>query len=133
MMEGETIQDMHTRFTAIVNEIYSLGEVIPNGKVVRKLLSVLPESWESKVEAFTEAHDLDKLAMDELIGNLITYELKKNQEREIGSKRKEKNLAHKITTSEDFEDENIALMAKRLSKLLKRGQTFKKMEYTKEC
>lgn len=34
--------------------------------------------------------------MDELIGNLITYELKKNQEIEIGSKRKEKNLALKL-------------------------------------
>ncbi|XP_027773725.1 uncharacterized protein LOC114077619 [Solanum pennellii] len=55
MTEGETIQEMHTRFTAIINEIYSLGEIIPNGKAVRKLLSVLPESWESKVEAITEA------------------------------------------------------------------------------
>ena len=55
MAEGETIQEMHTRFTAIINEIYSLGEIIPNGKTVRKLLSVLPESWESKVEAVTEA------------------------------------------------------------------------------
>ncbi|XP_049391431.1 uncharacterized protein LOC125855769 [Solanum stenotomum] len=75
MMEGETIQDMHTRFTAIINEIYSLGEVIPNKKAVRKLLSVLPESWKSKVEAITKARDLDKLAMDDLIENLITYEL----------------------------------------------------------
>ncbi|XP_049372830.1 uncharacterized protein LOC125837800 [Solanum verrucosum] len=113
MMEGEKIQDMHTRFTAIINEIYLLGEVIPNGKAVRKLLSVLPESWESKVEAITEARDLDKLAIDELIGNLITYELKKSQEREICSKRKEKNLVLKATTPEDFEDENIALMTKR--------------------
>ena len=90
MMEGETIQDMHTRFTAIINEIYSLGEVIPNRKAVRDLLSVLPKSWESKVEAITEACELDKFDMDEIIGNLITYELKKNQEREIGSKRKER-------------------------------------------
>ena len=66
MTEGETIHEMHTRFTAIINEIYSLGEIIPNGKVVRKLLSVLPESWESKVEVITEARDLDKLVMDEL-------------------------------------------------------------------
>ena len=92
MTEGETIHEMHTRFTAIINEIYSLGEIIPNGKVVRKLLSVLPEFWESKVEAITEARDLDKLAMDELIENLMTYELKKKQEKEIGGKRKEKNL-----------------------------------------
>ena len=77
MAEGETIQEMQSMFTAIINEMYSLGEIIPNRKAVRKLLSVLQESWENKVEAITEARDLDKLAMDELIGNLMTYELKK--------------------------------------------------------
>ena len=84
--QGEAIQDMHTRFTSIINEMYSLGEIVPNKKAVRKLLSVLHETWESKVEAINEARDLDTLAMDELIGNLITYELKKNQEQEIGGK-----------------------------------------------
>ncbi|XP_069146069.1 uncharacterized protein [Solanum lycopersicum] len=126
MTEGETIQDMHTRFTSIINEMYSLGEIVPNGKAVRKLLSVLPETWESKVEAITEAHDLDSLAMDELIGNLITYELKKNQEKEIGGKRKERNLVLKATTSDDFEDENIVLITKRFTRMLKRGQAFQK-------
>ena len=108
---------MHTRFTAIINEIYSLGEIIPNGKAVRKFLSVLPKSWESKVEVITEARDLDKLAMDELIGNLMTYELKKKQEKEIGGNRKEKNLVLTGTTTENFEDENIALMTKRFSRM----------------
>ena len=115
---------MHTRFTSIINEMYSLGEIVPNEKAVRKLLSVLPETWESKVEAITEARDLDSLGMDELIGNLITYELKKNQEKEIGGKRKERNLVLKATASDDFEDENIALITKRFTRMLKRGQPF---------
>ncbi|XP_069151793.1 uncharacterized protein [Solanum lycopersicum] len=106
--------------------MYSLGEITPNGKAVRKLLSVLLETWESKVEAITEARDLDALAMDDLIGNLITYELKKNQEKEIGGKRKERNLVLKATALDDFEDENIALMTKRFTRMLKRGQTFQK-------
>ena len=67
MAEGITIQEMHTKFTAIINEIYSLDEVIPNRKAVRKILSVLPESWESKLKAITEARDLDKLAINDLI------------------------------------------------------------------
>ena len=67
MTEGETIQEMHIRFTVVINEIYSLGEIIPNEKAVRKLLSFLPEFWESKVEAITEARDLYKLSMDEFI------------------------------------------------------------------
>lgn len=38
------------------------------------------------------ARDLETIAMDELIGNLTTYEVKKNQEKVIGTKKKEKSL-----------------------------------------
>ncbi|XP_075080134.1 uncharacterized protein LOC142165491 [Nicotiana tabacum] len=69
MKEDEYIQYMHTRFTSIINELHSLGEVIPRNKLVQKILSVLPSSWESKVNAITKAKDLQKLTIDELIGN----------------------------------------------------------------
>lgn len=45
MKGGETLQDTHARYTTNLNEIYSLGELIPTGKVVREHLSMLPESW----------------------------------------------------------------------------------------
>ena len=89
-------------------------------------MSVLRETLESKVESITETCDLDLLDTDELIGNLITYELKKNQEKEIGGKRKERNRVLKATTSDDFEEENIALITKRFTRMLKRGQAFQK-------
>ncbi|XP_070031897.1 kinetochore protein SLK19-like [Nicotiana tomentosiformis] len=65
--DDESIQDIHTRFTSIINELHSLGEIIPRNKLVRKILSVLPGSWESKVNAITEVKDLQKLTIDELI------------------------------------------------------------------
>ncbi|XP_070013019.1 uncharacterized protein [Nicotiana sylvestris] len=55
--EGTT-QDMHTRFASIINELHSLRDVIPRNKLIRKILNVLPGSWESKVNAVTEAKDL---------------------------------------------------------------------------
>ncbi|XP_075087749.1 uncharacterized protein LOC142169742 [Nicotiana tabacum] len=58
MKDDESIQDMHTLFTSIINELYSLGEIIPRNKLTRKILSILPGSWESKVNAITEANDL---------------------------------------------------------------------------
>ncbi|XP_009800502.1 uncharacterized protein LOC142165310 [Nicotiana tabacum] len=58
MKDNEFIQDMHTRFTSIINELHSLGESILSNKLVRKILSVLPSSWESKVNAVKEAKDL---------------------------------------------------------------------------
>lgn len=67
MYKGESIQNMKTRFTAIENEIYSLQEVIPTGKAIRKILSFLPKSQESKVKAIIEAKDLDAMTMDQLM------------------------------------------------------------------
>ncbi|XP_070025780.1 uncharacterized protein [Nicotiana sylvestris] len=58
MKDDESIQDMHTRFTSIINELHSLGEIIPRNKLVRKILNVLLDSWESKVNTITEANDL---------------------------------------------------------------------------
>ncbi|XP_033516763.1 uncharacterized protein [Nicotiana tomentosiformis] len=58
MKEDEFIQDMHTRFTSIINELHSLGEIIPTNKLVRKIFSILPGSWESKVNVINEAKDL---------------------------------------------------------------------------
>ncbi|XP_070011072.1 uncharacterized protein LOC142162657 [Nicotiana tabacum] len=46
MKEDESIQDIHTRFTSIINELHSLREVIPTNKLVRKILRVLLGSCE---------------------------------------------------------------------------------------
>ncbi|XP_070017357.1 intracellular protein transport protein USO1-like [Nicotiana sylvestris] len=75
MKDDESIQDMHTRFTSIINELHLLGDVIPRNKLVRKILSVLPGFWESKVNAITEAKDLQTLTMDELIDNIVKQAL----------------------------------------------------------
>ncbi|XP_070007765.1 uncharacterized protein [Nicotiana sylvestris] len=87
MNEDESIQDIHTRFTSIINELHSLGEIILKNKLVKKTLSMLPGSWESKVNAITEEKDLQKLMIDELFGNFKTYEMKKKKKK----KKKKKN------------------------------------------
>ncbi|XP_009803953.1 uncharacterized protein [Nicotiana sylvestris] len=56
--EDESIQDMYTRFISIINELHSQRKIIPRNKLVRKILSVLPGSWETRVNAITEAKDL---------------------------------------------------------------------------
>ena len=56
----------------------------------------------------------------------MTYELKIKQEKKIEGKIKEKNLVLTSATPENFEDENIALMTKRFSRKLKKGQVYHK-------
>ncbi|XP_070002874.1 uncharacterized protein [Nicotiana sylvestris] len=92
MKDDEFIQDMHTRFTSVINELHSIGDVIPRNKLVRKILSFLPRSWESNVNTITEAKDLQNLTMDELIGNLKIYEIKIKKYSERREPKKEKNL-----------------------------------------
>ncbi|XP_070020006.1 uncharacterized protein [Nicotiana sylvestris] len=93
---------MHTRFTSIINELHSLGYIIPRNKLIRKFLSVLSGSWESKVNAITEAKDLQTLTMDELISNRKTYEMKGKKDSERRDPKKEKNLVLKAESSESM-------------------------------
>jgi len=78
MGDRETIMDMYTQFTHITNELKFLGKTFTTEELVRKILRFLPRSWEAKVTAIQEAKDLKKLSLDELIGNLQTYELRRN-------------------------------------------------------
>lgn len=109
MKKSKTIQEMHTKFTSITNELHCLGEVIPPSKQVKKKLRVLPKLWKSKVNAISEARDLRTLTMDELIGNIKTYELKKQQDQEKKEPKKEKYLTLKASKSQSSEkDEDVA-------------------------
>lgn len=81
---------MHTRFTAITNELKCLREPISQSKQVKKILKfypnpgkdsqVLPKSGESKVDDITEAKDLKTFTMDVPIGNLETHKLNKQHD-----------------------------------------------------
>ncbi|XP_075106872.1 uncharacterized protein LOC107780968 [Nicotiana tabacum] len=108
MKEDEFIQDMHTRFTSIINELHSLGEIIPRNKLVRKILTVLPGSYESKVNAIMEKKYLQKLTIDELIGNLKTYKMKKKKfkRRDAADNVLKKALAAWGDSSSESEDDD---------------------------
>ena len=75
MKENETIVEMITKFTGIVNSLKALGKTYKESKQVMKILRSLPSKWHTKVTAIQEAKDLTKLPMEELIGSLMTYEI----------------------------------------------------------
>ncbi|XP_070014484.1 uncharacterized protein [Nicotiana sylvestris] len=137
MKDDESIQVMHTRFTSIINELHSLGETIPRNKLVRKILSILPSSFESKVNAITEAKDLQELTIDELVRNLKTCEMKRKIDIERRGPKKEKNLVLKASSSDSSEeDSDMAYLNKRFEKMvrrnggiLKRGSSSKQKNY----
>ncbi|XP_049373989.1 uncharacterized protein LOC125839052 [Solanum verrucosum] len=127
MKEGETIFEMNSRFTSITNELRCQGEPIPVSKQIRKILKVLPKSWESNVDAITEAKDLMTLPMDELIGNLQTYELNKKQETTVKEGMKEKSIALRTSQTELTEEENeMVYVTRRFHKIIKKHRGFQK-------
>ncbi|KAK8578906.1 hypothetical protein V6N13_142163 [Hibiscus sabdariffa] len=144
MEPDENVTKMFDRFSVIVNGLKGFGEVIPEDKLVRKLLYSLPESWDSKRTAIIEAKDLKTLKLDALMGSLLTHEIMK-QGREEEKKREEKKLEKKEVekkklgislkasqeesdSSGEEEDEEMAMLAKRFTRFMKsqRGRRFQR-------
>lgn len=74
MKELETFDDSHAKLSGIVDSSFNLGEPIPENKVVKKILRSLPKRFHAKVVAIEEHTNLDTLSIDELVGNLQTFE-----------------------------------------------------------
>ncbi|XP_070002488.1 uncharacterized protein [Nicotiana sylvestris] len=122
MKEGETIQEMYTRFTTLTNELKSLGRIILEEDKVEKILTrVLPVSWESKITAIQESKNIATLRLDELIGNLTAYELRR-QTMKMDTPKKERSLALRIAEGSDLEDDEMFMITREFKKYLMRGK-----------
>ncbi|GMP23151.1 hypothetical protein CsSME_00000857 [Camellia sinensis var. sinensis] len=99
MKDSETFDEFYAKLSDIVNSSFNLGEKIPESKVVGKILRSLPDRFQPKVTAIEEAQDVDNLKLDQLVGNLQTYEAHRN------FKKKQKDIAfssaHKVREDSD--------------------------------
>ncbi|KAL4335315.1 hypothetical protein GQ457_07G004490 [Hibiscus cannabinus] len=137
MEPDEDIKKMFDRFSFIFNGLKGYGEIIPEDKLVRKLIYSLPESWDSKKTAIIEAKNLKTLNLDELMGSLLTHELMNQGKRDEEKKKEEKKEIEKKkigialkasleSDSSDEDDEEMAFLAKRFTRFMKsnRGRKF---------
>ena len=94
MQRDEDIKEMYGRFSSLVYNAKALGKTYTKVELIRNILRVLPMNFEAKVTAIQESKDLNKVSMEELIGNLITYEmeLKAREERKDYEQRKRRSL-----------------------------------------
>ncbi|XP_070025763.1 uncharacterized protein [Nicotiana sylvestris] len=95
MEEGKTIQEIYTR--------------------------VLPVTWESKITAIQESKNIATLKLEELIGNITVYELRR-QTMKMDAPKKERSLAFRITEGADLEDDEMTMITKDFKKYLMRGK-----------
>ena len=62
MYENDSIDDMVPRFTKITNGLASLGGAIDNDQKVRKIIRVLPPSWEVKATTLKKLNDKEEMS-----------------------------------------------------------------------
>ncbi|PON55777.1 Zinc finger, CCHC-type, partial [Parasponia andersonii] len=137
MDKDESISQMLTRFTSIINSLSALGKTFSNGELVSKILRSLPRAYRSKMVAIQEAKNLSKLTLEELMDSLMSHEiLMKETNEDEGEEKKKKGITLKATLQEsneeeeeftDSELEDIALLTKRYKKYL----NFKKKNFNK--
>ena len=73
------------------------GEIIPEPKIVRKVLRSLLKRFHSKITVIEESKDVDKILLTKLVGNLQTYKLGLTR---IGKLSKGKSMALKAKSSD---------------------------------
>ena len=76
MEEDESFDEFYAKLKDIVNSAFNLKEIIPEPKIVRKVLISPPEKFHAKITAIEESKDFDKIPLTKLVGNLQTYELR---------------------------------------------------------
>ncbi|GAV86613.1 UBN2 domain-containing protein, partial [Cephalotus follicularis] len=105
MHDNESISDMFTRFTTIINSLKNLGKSYSNQELVRKILRCLPKSWTPKVTAIEEAKDLSTLPLEQLLGSLMTHETTMKNHENVEVKKK-KSIAFKASKEDSESDED---------------------------
>ncbi|GAV69660.1 LOW QUALITY PROTEIN: zf-CCHC domain-containing protein/UBN2 domain-containing protein, partial [Cephalotus follicularis] len=128
----------------ITNGLLGLGKVFGQDELVRKLLGCLNDEWEPKVTAIEESKDLKTMEIEELLGSLMTHEVKLNKKsvKLVETKTQEerrKDIALKSTHKEDMssedelEEEDYVLFAKRFTKFAKmnKARRFQRKNFNK--
>jgi len=69
MKNGETISELQTRFTHIVN--HDLGKMFEDEALNIKILNFLTRTWEPKITTIKESKNLATMMMGALFGKLL--------------------------------------------------------------
>ena len=128
MEEKESFDEFYARLQDIVNSRFALGDKLDDCDVVGKILRSLPQRFQSKVTAIEEAHNIETIKLDELVGNLQTFEANF-----LVSQKKSKDLAfassHMQTNGSDDEEldsEMMGILVKKFQKVFKKHKSSNK-------
>jgi len=133
MQKGETICDVHKRFSYIVNHLMSLGKTFYKEEMNIKILKCLDRAWQPKVIAISESKDLTSMTAATLFGELREHKLEINklvvQESED---KNNKGISLKACNHKQQSDEDtMSLLSRKFSKFLKKKRASKRYVFKK--
>ncbi|XP_062005746.1 uncharacterized protein LOC133722907 [Rosa rugosa] len=121
MTEDESIDDFHARLLNVTSQCRSLDDPFEEHRIVKKLLRSLPSKFQAKQIAIEEAQDLDTYTLDELVGNLKTFEMRLKPDKKV------KDVAFSsINDKDDIVDDSmdLTLLTKEFKKFLNDKNSF---------
>ena len=139
-VQGENVTATYERFNILLNSLRAYGKIYPNKDLTIKFMRALPSKWDAKTTAIRESKNLNEMTVQQLYGNLLTYELELTQRAETLSegKRKEKGVALKATENvskviteiesdddDEDNDDDIAMMVRKLRRFMRQGKASK--------
>ncbi|KAG8489064.1 hypothetical protein CXB51_017032 [Gossypium anomalum] len=82
MKESKSIKQYSDRIMATVNSIRLLGEDFSDSRVVEKVITTLPERFESKISSLEDSRDLTTISLSELVNSLYALEQRRANRQE---------------------------------------------------
>ncbi|GAV88050.1 zf-CCHC domain-containing protein/UBN2 domain-containing protein, partial [Cephalotus follicularis] len=120
MQPNESIKKLYNCLLDITNAPRHLGMVFGKDELVRKLLGCLNDEWEPKVTAIEESKDLKVMEIEELLGSLMTHEVKLNKKfTNLVEKKPQEERRKDIALKSTHKEEDYVLFAKRFTKFAK--------------
>ncbi|KAG8480419.1 hypothetical protein CXB51_025096 [Gossypium anomalum] len=82
MKEAESIKQYSDRIMTTVNSIRLLGDDFAESRVVEKVITTLPERFESKISSLEDSRDLTTISLSELVNSLYALEQRRANRQE---------------------------------------------------
>jgi hypothetical protein len=133
MLEGETFGEFYSKMSNLRNQMVSLGKIVSDVNLIRKILRSLLEHFRIKVTTIEESKDLEEMKIEELVGSLQTYELSLppvKKLKTIAVKASKKKVEVSFGDNSEDEEKFVAMLAKIFGRLM-RNERFKKKFFEK--
>ncbi|XP_070003337.1 uncharacterized protein [Nicotiana sylvestris] len=126
----DTLQVAHEGTPQVKRSRGTLLIILEEDNVEKILTRVLRVTWDSKITAIQESKNIATLKLDELIGNLTAYELRR-QTMKMDAPKKERSLALRIAEGADLEEDEMVMITRDFKKYLMIGKGSSRGAYNK--